>query len=196
MDTFLGLPDQELTPEQEAEQIALSARERKANSFNAEQAAEQKELNECAVSKYRVENQEELEVYRPGRLLHHSEFLRLLRRLRPDAFFNNWGARGQIGLNLVDWHDERDEFGGTKKTYGPFTVTTLQLGISPEFSQIRTDSHGLPTGFRYRGWRKAVLDLITKGYITEEQSKVFGRAEGSDATRYNRELYSYRNTPK
>lgn len=196
MHSFLGLPDQELTPEQQAEQESLSSRRNESeNSFNAEMAAywNERNTNDERNKKCRVEGQEELEVYRPGRLLHHSEFLRLLRRIRPDAFLNDWSARGLIGVNLIDWHPSHDDKGNPVREFGPFTVTTIQAGISTEFTQIRTDRHGLPSGFKFLGWRKAVLDLITKGFITEEQAKVFGPAEGSDATRYKRELYHFRN---
>lgn len=154
-----------------------------------DQLQERQELNRQAVSRYRWENQDELTKARLGRILSQSEFLRLLRKVRPDACYNNFSADGRIGINVV----VRDEQGERRQ----YTGTTVQLGWSPEFSTMYTDERGLPTREKYRGWRTTLLHLIGGGFITEEQAlKAFGEPTPGFADRYLKQLYAIRNAVK
>lgn len=188
----LGLPESgpgQNTPEQEsahkAEQEKFLANVPHVERLDAqENFLKRREENINAVKPYRFEHQEEVTQERPGMLLHHSQFMYRLKRVRPDAFFNDFSAMGRIGLNVI-----QDGM--------PTYVTTVQLGISPEYSTMRTDEHGLPTKERYRGWRTALLHLIMGGFITEEQAnRAFGEASGNEASHYLRTLWQFRNHKK
>jgi hypothetical protein len=141
------------------------------------------EENTAGVKNFRWEKQDELKIFRPGRILNAREFLRLLNRIVPARF---WGISkyGLIGLQIYkpnesgDWH----------------FVCGVQ-GTMTEYSQMYFDAHNLPTSEKYRGWRTVLLRLITGGFISEEAAhRVFGEPVGSEQSRrYREQLYAYRN---
>lgn len=54
-------------------------------------------------------------------------------------------------------------------------LTSLQWDCGPEWSLMHFDQMGVPTRERYRGWRTALLRLITEDVITEDEAlKAFG----------------------
>jgi hypothetical protein len=76
----------------------------------------------------------------------------------------------------------------------PEIACWVQQGQMPELSIMRFDERGIPLDERRRGWRTALLQLIIKGFLTEEDANtVFGRPGQSEAfNRYNMTLYEFR----
>lgn len=72
----------------------------------------------------------------------------------------------------------------------------VQQGQMPELSIMRFDSHGAPLNEKRRGWRTCLLQLILKGFLTEEQAnKAFGKPRQTQAfDRYNTTLFNWRKT--
>jgi hypothetical protein len=174
-------PEQEKAHQEEIKHFHKTVPQLKPMSAN-EHAAKWKEENDAKVKGYKFDKQKEIEQYRPGKLLSHGEFLRLLRKIRPDVFINDFSAVGRIGLNLIE---------NGKPIY---TGTTVQYGMSPEFSKIRVDAHGVGQGEQFRGWRTTLLHLVSRGFVTEDQvHKVFGKPSGYGADRYLRLLWEMRN---
>lgn len=175
------------TPEQEAAHQAeikhfLQTVPRMKPMSAEEHACQHFEENTGKVAKYRFANQGEVEEFRPGRILHHKDFLRKLKTIRADFAFNDFSRMGRIGICIEEL--------GLKK----YTGTTVQFGYSPEYSKIRMDSHGVGKEEQYRGWRTALLHLISREFITEEQSeRAFGFPVGPHSHRYLRQLWEHRN---
>jgi hypothetical protein len=71
----------------------------------------------------------------------------------------------------------------------------VQFGFMPELSVFRFDDHGIPTTEKYRGWRTCLLQIILKGFITQEKAEeIFGKPPTTKAFhRYNRTLQAWRN---
>ncbi len=71
----------------------------------------------------------------------------------------------------------------------------VPFGFMPELSVMKFDDHGIPTTEKYRGWRTGLLQLILKGFISQEKAEeVFGKPPTTPAFhRYNRTLQSFRN---
>lgn len=73
-------------------------------------------------------------------------------------------------------------------------VTYLQYPCGPEWSLMYFDEWNVPTSERYRGWRTALLQMILKEVITEEEvDRAFGPVVLNPASEFYREqLQSYR----
>lgn len=76
----------------------------------------------------------------------------------------------------------------------PRCVTSLQWDCGPEWSLMHFDEFDVPTTERYRGWRTALLALITNGVLTEEEvDRAFGPVVLNEASElYRAVLQSYR----
>ena len=74
-------------------------------------------------------------------------------------------------------------------------VGTLQVPLGPEWDLIRFDEYGVPVNHRFRGWRTALLGLIIRGVLTEEQAhKAFGKPiENAASEFYRQQLFEFRN---
>lgn len=94
---------------------------------------------------------------------------------------------GRIGVHA--WVKD-----GEKKT--PKCVTSLQWDCGPEWSVMRFDQFDVPTNERYRGWRTALLALITHDVLTEDEvDRAFGPVVENEASELYREtLQTYRMT--
>ena len=73
-------------------------------------------------------------------------------------------------------------------------VSLLQVPLGPEWDLVRFDEYGVPVGKRFHGWRTALLALITKRVITEEQAhKAFGKPlENAASSFYRQQLKAFR----
>jgi hypothetical protein len=81
-------------------------------------------------------------------------------------------------------HDEviKGRIGVSARVKDPLTgkrsiklVTSLQHPCGPEWSVMRFDAWDVPINEKYRGWRTALLQLILKGVLTEEEvDRAFG----------------------
>lgn len=84
-------------------------------------------------------------------------------------------VRGIVGLYA--WVDG-------KYTY----VNKLQVPCGPEWTLMRFDEYDVPTNERFHGWRTAVLALIQRRVITEQQAeKAFGKVVENEASSFYRE---------
>lgn len=150
----------------------------------------------------------ENEEMRMVNVLHCDKFIDRLSRIgiRSDRGFNlNPNVRfclndfvkvGRIGINAWVPDDRRDD--GTDNRKNGYkrlvTVTTLQYPYSIEYTIMRFDRYGVPTNERYRGWRTALLMMVYRGVLTEDEAeRAFGPALGLASARYRKELFLIRN---
>lgn len=101
---------------------------------------------------------------------------------RPEArlWLNSFVKLGRVGVTAVIKGQ-------------PTTVTTLQYPYGPEYSIMRFDQYNVPTNEKYRGWRTALLSLILRGVLTEEEAeKAFGPALGPASEFYREQLFHHR----
>lgn len=142
-----------------------------------------------AVQRQRWEHQEDYEnaVARVGRPMHHSDFIRKLKKLVPSLYFID----GRIIGDLAVWNTYgRVQEHGLDSRYLFF----MPSGILPEFSQYEFDSRDVPVKESRRGWRTVLLRLIIMGLLTEEAcNREFGRASGVASAVWNWKLYLHRN---
>ncbi len=100
---------------------------------------------------------------RLGRPLHHSDVLRLLRRLLPDLYVTDTQV-GTVGLYVPHNRGKDLRFLGG-----------CPLGWMPEWSMMLTDERGVAVEER-RGWRTVLAKLIKQGVVEErDANRVFGR---------------------
>jgi hypothetical protein len=73
-------------------------------------------------------------------------------------------------------------------------VTHLQYPWSQEWSLLFFDEYDVPAGERRRGWRTAMLELILKGVLTEDEvNRAFGPVSLNGVSQLYRErLFHYR----
>jgi hypothetical protein len=73
-------------------------------------------------------------------------------------------------------------------------VTHLQYPWSQEWSLLTFNEYDIPVGERRRGWRTAMLELILKGVLTEDEvNRAFGPVALNGVSQLYRErLYHYR----
>jgi hypothetical protein len=94
---------------------------------------------------------------------------------------------GRIGVSAWVW-DEASKKGVPK------CLTSLQYDCGPEWSLMWFDEMDVPTRERYRGWRTALLALITNDVLTEDEVlRAFGPVNDSIASElYLETLKGYR----
>jgi len=173
-----------LDPETEKQIAELDERatDRKACNQTQELTAEVHENNCNNARKFQFDRQNEVTDYVPGRIMHRNEFLRLVRKIDKTFYYNDVSVLGLRGLNRI--HRGKPEYLGA-----------IQDGQMIEWSQLRLDSHNLPTKEKYRGWRSVLMNLIKRGCVTEDQvHAIFGKPTGKRANRWLRDLWILRNS--
>ena len=107
------------------------------------------------------------------------------------AFGRIWlgdeAVQGRIGI--FGWvNDARTETRRVK------LLTSLQYPCGPEWSVMNFNEWDVPTSERYRGWRTALLQMILKDIITEEEvDRAFGPVVLNPASElYRQQLQSHR----
>jgi len=97
---------------------------------------------------------------------------------------------GRVGVSA--WVTEPD---GARV---PKCLTSLQWDCGPEWSVMHFDTFDVPTTEKYRGWRTALLVLITHGVLTEDEvDRAFGPVVLNEASElYRSTLQSYRETQR
>lgn len=127
-------------------------------------------------------------------------------------WLNDWSAQGLVGVNAWVKPQEMEEEGyllslasATTERQRELltenfhacrerrrvrkTLTSLQEPYGPEWSVMRIDKRGVATREKYRGWRTAMLVLITAEVLTEEEvERAFGPAIGEAGAWYRRQL--------
>lgn len=149
--------------------------------------------NSEAVKKQRWEHQEEDELAndrsRIGHPMHHTELLDKLRRLIPDLFVIDGRFQGDLAAYRI-YGQPQPRLEGRTFEY----LFYIPTGILPEFSAYEFDARDVPIREKLRGWRTVLLRLIKARMVSEDDiNRVFGRADGPAASRYNRELWKFRN---
>lgn len=158
---------------------------------NQEELCRQKELSEDAGDEYRWCTKEEYADIesRMGTIIHSSELISKLRdKVGLRCWYRNHPHADKLTLMCQRPGKELDE---------PEVGCWVKNGWMPEYTVMGFDHNGVPLAEKYRGWRTALLQLILKGFITEDKAhKVFGPATRACADRYNSILYGVRNTRK
>jgi hypothetical protein len=93
---------------------------------------------------------------------------------------------GRIGISAWVWNEAGER---TVKC-----LTSLQWDCGPEWSLMYFDAMDVPIRERYRGWRTALLALITNDVLTEDEvDRAFGPVTLNEASELYREtLQGYR----
>lgn len=150
-------------------------------SQHVEAAQAAREDNLERVRKFKFDRQQEVTDYVPGQVMHMDVFLKKLQTLNPTFFYNDFSALGMRGLGYV-------------KNGVAVGLTSVQEGISIEWSQLRTDQYQIGTSEKFRGWRTVLMNLIDKEILTQEQvHSAFGKPTGPRAKRWFRRLWIIRN---
>lgn len=180
-DDLMDAPVDEETQKQ-MDDIENRIRDRKQSELGNELTQLMKEENTNNVRKYRFNHQEEFVNYVPSRILWMGDFLSMLQKIRPDAFYAETSYRGLRGLGFVQ--NGVPEYSGT----------AVMNGNMPEWSKLRIDARMLPTNEAFRGWRTVLLNCISKRYFTVEQcNEVFGAPIGERSRHWYRTLFIIRN---
>lgn len=127
---------------------------------------------------------------RMGRVMHHSDFICLLRRAVRTLFAFPGAQNNRIGLYFVPLNAS------------PKYITWCELGYMPEYEIDIPNEEGIPVGQR-RGWRTVLMRAImlsdAEGHpyrlISEPfAEKLFGNpTNGATASKYRQHLYEWRN---
>ena len=146
-----------------------------------------KEESDSQVSDYKMANQDILTnaAARKVNAIRTRDFIEKLRRNGVKCFTVDNGFPPQT---VALWAVKPDS---DKVVY----VCYLQVPAMYEWSILKVDRHGLPAGEDYRGWRTVLVQLVTKGILTETKAhKIFGRPTDSEVSMIYREsLYFIRN---
>lgn len=155
------------------------------SSENKEELCRQKEMNDELSKEYQWLRPEEYADFgaRIGVVMTHAEFITKLRSAGVHCWYQQHVHHDKA--NLLVQH-----FGGLS----PEVACWVQIGQMPELSMMNFDDHGVPLAERRRGWRTPLLQLILKGYITEDKANnVFGRPKVTEQFhRYNSMLKAFR----
>ena len=94
---------------------------------------------------------------------------------------------GRVGVSAKVWKTETQQYVIKRVTY-------LQYPYGPEWSLMRFDMFDVPICEKFRGWRTALLHLITADVLTEaEVDRAFGPVPLSDVSiDYRKTLYEKR----
>jgi hypothetical protein len=183
--------DQEMTPDEDPALIEAMAdyasrvSDAEASSQTKDELARLKEGAAEQAKDYQWLTPEEYknEGDRVGRIMHAIVFLNLLKRAGVNCWYRSHPQAGKVTLVCQKLNIE------------PEVGCWCQLGFAPELSVMRFDDHGVPLAEKYRGWRTSLLQLILKGFLSQEKAEeVFGKAPTTPAFhRYNATLQSFRN---
>jgi hypothetical protein len=160
----------------------------------AEHTARLRERNNSShwVKQQMLPGQEDYECSeaRQGHRMHHSEFVRKLRKLVPCLLVIPGNVKGDLAVYRV-YPQPQAHLDGMSMQY----LWYVPMGWMPEFSIYLFDSRGVPTREEKRGWRTPLLRLIKSGLLTEEKcNEVFGRPpEGAASAVWFRKLHEHRN---
>lgn len=158
----------------------------KSSSENKEELHRQKEMSDDLAEEYQwITPREYADAgARVGTVMTHAEFITKLRKAGLNCWYTQH-PQPQKATLLVQ----------KMSTLPPVVACWVQIGQMPELSMMRFDDHGVPLDERRRGWRTPLLQLILKGYLTEEKAnEVFGRPKVTEQFhRYNSTLQAFRN---
>lgn len=158
------------------------------------------ELNEMAEQKDKWDGQgrwigKDNEEERYGELLTPHQFMARLERVigkRVELF--RFAVMGRVAV-LVDNPDKSPLIlPGPYHTQGKLQVATLQYPIGTEWMQMAFTEYGIPKYAKHLGWRTALLAMIGKGIITEDEAhQAFPLKLTHASLWYRAQLYQIRN---
>jgi hypothetical protein len=164
-------------------------------------AAKQEQMDDIRARKCRKSDWEEYVDHkrRWGRALHHSDFLRHLRRLIPNLYAEDGRIRNTISLYI--W-DRTEPFLG--KVGGTVFLGWCHLGPNPEYELDIVNDVGIAVGQK-RGWRTTIMRMICrrdkvtffpKSLFSEERAyEEFGfPTQGNTSYNFRANLWKFRNT--
>lgn len=159
-------------------------------AYVKESFAAEKEISNKMAAAYQWDDQEQLtnELARKVNPLSTREFMKKLQDSGIKAVIMDNGMRGTLGLWAVPPNRHH------KLRY----VCYIQVPAMYEWSVLRLDAHGIPSGESFRGWRTVAIQLVEKEIITEQQChKIFGvPSPNVISARYFRSLWEKRNGRK
>lgn len=155
-------------------------------SFVRESFAAEKEISDKMAAGYRWDDQDIL-TNRQARMVNAMSTRAFVMKLNDNGIktvLTDSGMKGTIGLWCVVPRQEQ------KLRY----VCYLQVPAMYEWSVLRLDAHGIPSGEEYRGWRTVAVQLVEKEIITEQQChRIFGVPGANKlSARYYRSLWEKR----
>jgi hypothetical protein len=159
-------------------------------SYVKESFAAEKEISNKMASAYKWDDQDQLtnETARKVNPITTINFMKKLTENGIKAVPMGGGLPGTVGLWAMPPNRHN------KLRY----VCYLQVPAMYEWSVLRLDSHGIPSGEAFRGWRTVAIQLVEKEIITEQQChKIFGvPSPNVISARYFRSLWEKRNGRK
>lgn len=175
--------------EAQAAYIASLPRDESKNNQTKELLAELYEENADTASNGRLPYREIMrrnEAARKGKVMHHLTFLKKLRKLGIQCWYNSTPWEGIIGLRAIRPGFERQ---------GLQFICGVKLGLTTEYDIFHYDRYGVELNKKFIGWRSVIIQLIAKGIITESQAhSIFGIPGVNEASAiYRRELHNIRN---
>lgn len=162
--------------------------EESTSNQNKEELHRQQEMSQEVAKQYQWIKPEEYadSAARIGNITTHSEFISTLRKAGLTAFYREHPHPDKVTLLVRP----------PKAPGGELEVGCwVTFGYMPELSIMNFDSQGAPLAERMRGWRTCLLQLILKGFITEDTAnKFFGKpGVAPQFHRYNSTLQAFRN---
>ena len=171
-------------------------------SWALEMYLKDKEESCAQVADYRLEEQETLRDHKARmiRTIGTGDFIKKLRDNgvhcftyqapptpeTPKEMLNTVGLWCEVPTQKAIGH----EYQGHKHQY----ICYLDIPTMYEWSVLRLDSHDLPIGEAFRGWRTVLSQLILKKVLTETKAhEIFGQPNGATSRIYRRTLYNLRN---
>jgi hypothetical protein len=187
-ETYAASFEEKLDPKLEDEIKRYSEHvHEKSSQQNEEELCRQKELTAEVVKDYRWLDPADYadEEARKGKVMHSSEFIK---KLREECDLNCWyrDHPHQDKLTLLVQRKDKNAY--------PEVACWVQSGFTTEFTIMRFDERGVPLNEKYRGWRTCLMQILLKGFLSEAViEKVFGKAIGPAAFKYNSLFYEARN---
>lgn len=159
-------------------------------AFVKESFAAEKEISDKMAAQYRWDDQEIL-TNRQARMVNAMstrDFVKKLNENSIKTMLTDSGMAKTIGLWCVVPNQVQ------KLRY----ICYLQVPAMYEWSVLRLDSHGIPSGEEFRGWRTVAVQLVEKEIITEAQChQIFGAPSANKiSARYYRSLWEKRHARK
>jgi hypothetical protein len=152
-------------------------------NFVRESTQAAKEESDSQVASYKMAHQDILTNARARKVnaISTRDFIQKLRQNGVKCFTidNNW--RQTVALWAV-----RPSTGQLQY------ICYCQIPAQYEWSVLKVDRHGLPAGEDFRGWRTVLVQLITKGILSETKAhQIFGRPTDSEVSLIYRESLFY-----
>lgn len=159
-------------------------------AFVKEQFAAQKEVSDRMAKFYQIEDQDILQ-NAEGRKVNAMATRDFIQKLRANGVKCFTIDNGFPPQTVALWAIKPG-------TDYPTYICYLQVPAMYEWSVLKVDSHNVPMGEDFRGWRTVLSQLIIKDILTEARAhEIFGKPVLNKISRvYRRTLWHHRNDKK